>query len=458
VAAADLRVERGVGRQRDAQQLVGRVAIEGHVEDPAARDLLARTPILAREPEQLGDRVAQRSQQGEPAAEGLGARRCRLVQPEEIVRQVEFTGAARNRAAVLDRREEFRIAQRLQPAGARGREVAAQAAEVREQRRQSRRVDPRAVLVFAQQREVPLQFLQYVAAQVAAQRDREDVEQARDRGATAPLTGLLVVEEGLRIQEIEAQERAHALVQRLFEHGCVAAVGAFLGAGHQPIVLDVVVARKPARAGAGLLSGLRGQPQVALVQRRDLRGQRSQASVVHDHIVSELQPARAGRLGGEDAGNFLGAGAVTLPEAGALRGFLAVHHQHAVIAPGGVHLRQQRIDDDLVGPAGRGHEFGGAAQDGRVQQSLQFPSLLRVRENAAAQRASIQAAIGLPQLWAKALDDPGEQRRAGRDHVARDPVQVDDRHAALGKQARHRALAAGDASGEADDHRPNNPR
>ena len=62
-----------------------------------------------------------------------------------------------------------------------------------------------------------LDLLQRLGAHVAARRDREDVDQAGDRRAAAPLRGLLVVVQRLVVEVVEAQERAHPLVERLLE-------------------------------------------------------------------------------------------------------------------------------------------------------------------------------------------------------------------------------------------------
>ena len=48
--------------------------------------------------------------------------------------------------------------------------------------------------------------------------NREDVEQAAHGGAAAPLALHLVVVQRLAVEEVEAQECAHALVERLLEY------------------------------------------------------------------------------------------------------------------------------------------------------------------------------------------------------------------------------------------------
>ncbi len=61
-----------------------------------------------------------------------------------------------------------------------------------------------------------LEFLEHVAARIAACGDREDLEQARDRRARAPGVRHLAVIGRLGVEKFESQEGAHALVERLF--------------------------------------------------------------------------------------------------------------------------------------------------------------------------------------------------------------------------------------------------
>src|SRR6056297_3756535 len=59
LAAADLRVELGVGRQRDAHQLAAHGAVDLVLEHAARGEFVAPRRGLARQPEQLSDGVAQ---------------------------------------------------------------------------------------------------------------------------------------------------------------------------------------------------------------------------------------------------------------------------------------------------------------------------------------------------------------------------------------------------------------
>ena len=69
--------------------------------------------------------------------------------------------------------------------------------------------------IFLENVDVALELLQHFAARIAPRRDGEDLEQARYGGARAPGRLELGVVAGLRVQKFQAQERPHALVERL---------------------------------------------------------------------------------------------------------------------------------------------------------------------------------------------------------------------------------------------------
>ena len=69
--------------------------------------------LLARHPQQLADRVAERPDHRQPVREVRAADLVRQVEPVRVVGQVELAGAARDRAAMLDRVQELRVAQLL---------------------------------------------------------------------------------------------------------------------------------------------------------------------------------------------------------------------------------------------------------------------------------------------------------------------------------------------------------
>ena len=102
VAAADLRIQPRVRRQRDAQQLDRRVAFEGDVNTPPRAISWRGLPFWR----VSHSSSAMASHSGRSMASHSLNDRARasvgLAQPEVEVRQVELAGAARNGAAMLD--------------------------------------------------------------------------------------------------------------------------------------------------------------------------------------------------------------------------------------------------------------------------------------------------------------------------------------------------------------------
>ena len=178
--------------------------------------------------------------------------------------------------------------------------------------RSRRRVDARAMLELVQQSQMALELLEHVAAHIAAGQDRQDVEQTADRGASPPGTVLLAVIDRLRVQEVQAQEGAHALVERLLEDrglrrrcsacgglshrsllcltrspcvngfdavthsgDAVAAIEGRTAIGASGAVLDFAVARRDSR-----------QCTVVLIERRDLRRDCLERPFVVDNVVA----------------------------------------------------------------------------------------------------------------------------------------------------------------------------
>src|SRR5690348_9304449 len=165
---------------------------------------MSAASVLPREPEELCDGIAQRTQQSQPLVERAHARLVRLIEPEVVIRQIEFAGAAGNRGAVLDGAQELRVPQRLQKRRAGAHEIRAQTLEVRREGLQPLRVDARICVKLAQVRELALELLERVRADITAHRDREDVDQAGESGTTSPLARGLVVVERLVVEKIQA--------------------------------------------------------------------------------------------------------------------------------------------------------------------------------------------------------------------------------------------------------------
>ncbi len=139
------------------------------------------------------------------------------MQPVAVVGQIEHAGAAGDRAAVPDRGQKvafFQWVNDLRPGFG---ELLPQVADLVDEPREPRRVDAGLAAVTAQDLGVALELLADVRAHVAAPQDRQDLEQRGDRGAGAELGRLVDVEQRLLVEELHAQERPHALRERLLE-------------------------------------------------------------------------------------------------------------------------------------------------------------------------------------------------------------------------------------------------
>ena len=218
MAAADFRIDARVGGHADAQQLQRRVAIEVDGEGAAAATSLRLRPFWR----VSHSTSATASHSGRSSASHSLKACVRLpaswFSQKKIIRQVELAGAAGDGAAMLDGREELRVAQWLHEGAARSGQRRAQPRQVVDERAQAAAIHPGLVLELRQLRQMPFDFLQHLGAHVAAGGDGQDVDEAADCRATAPLAGLLVVVQRLVVEEVQAQEGAHPLVERLFEY------------------------------------------------------------------------------------------------------------------------------------------------------------------------------------------------------------------------------------------------
>src|SRR5262245_20463020 len=119
---------------------------------------------------------------------------------------------------MLDRGQELRILEPRKIVRPAGHEIRAQAQQVAHHRAKPRGIHTRLALEHIELREMPLELLLHVGTHVAARGDGQDVEQAAHGGAAAPLALHLVVVQRLVVEEVETQEGAHPLVERLLEH------------------------------------------------------------------------------------------------------------------------------------------------------------------------------------------------------------------------------------------------
>ena len=101
LAAADLREQRAVSRQNDAQQSAVHVFLHAVLVHAIDGCLVCRLRALPDEPQNLDDSVAERPDRVDPARKILLAPLIRLPQPVVVFGQVEFTGAPGDRIAVL---------------------------------------------------------------------------------------------------------------------------------------------------------------------------------------------------------------------------------------------------------------------------------------------------------------------------------------------------------------------
>ena len=220
-------------------------------------------------------------------------------------------------------------------------------------------------------RHLPLEFLQHLAAHVAALGDGEDLEQRGDRRARRPRVGLGVVVHRLLVQEIEAQEVAHPLVERLLvddhagsrtppralrprSHSCRYSASRALerhnrGWGHSPFPALAA----GARTGACSMLFARPAGDIAACSSATCSRRSSTRPVLR--TTSSASASRCARV----ACAFSDAWAcsrVTPSRAHEpldLQFLGHVHEQHAVDVVAAPALGQQRDHEHLVGPAGR---------------------------------------------------------------------------------------------------------
>jgi hypothetical protein len=91
-----------------------------------------------------------------------------LPQPMIVFREIEFTGAARNRATVLDRAQELAVFERLQVGGTDVAEFIAARCQVVDQAVKATAIDARFTPKPLQSIELLVEFLVYVAADIPA--------------------------------------------------------------------------------------------------------------------------------------------------------------------------------------------------------------------------------------------------------------------------------------------------
>ena len=129
-------------------------------------------------------------------------------------------------------------------------------------------------------------------------------------------------------------------------------------------------------------------------------------------------------------------------------------------------VRPSRLEEQrgVVDDEGRARLQGlGQAQlalgrDERMGELLERPSRLHVGEDHGAERRPIKGAVWPEHAAPESLDDARETDRAGHHDLAGHLVGVDDMGTAFLEQPGDRALASGDASGQADQQRRHDNR
>jgi hypothetical protein len=148
---------------------------------------------------------------------------------------------------MFDGPQELAVFQGLQKLGAYVGDFAAAPEQVPDQVVQTPGVHPGLALKALQGIDLVVEFLVYLAAQVAAGQYRQDIEQRRNCGSCGPAGFVLAVVQHLLIQELESQERTHALAERkLVKSGPGRCLGRDFSRGfrHRRILNDVLLAGK----------------------------------------------------------------------------------------------------------------------------------------------------------------------------------------------------------------------
>ena len=149
-----------------------------------------------------------------------------------VGRQVEFAASARDDGAAADAAEPFIVAQVLACLALHGRQIAVGFFDVGEDLLECRGVDGRVVAKGQQRMTLAVKFLQQVALEVGTAGDIENLEQGDQRRMMGARVGRRQkIVEPLE-QVFEAQECAHAFVERIFVKDQWMSVGGVVGVDH----------------------------------------------------------------------------------------------------------------------------------------------------------------------------------------------------------------------------------
>jgi hypothetical protein len=128
----------------------------------------------------------------------------------------------------------------------------------------------------------------------------------------------------------------------------------------------------------------------------------------------------------------------------------AVDHQHAIEFRGPPALDQQGNCEQLVRARPARAFLGHGLADQRVQDGLEIAARRRVGEHPCTQCATVERAVLVDDVGAEARAHRRKSGRVRGDDFAREPVAVDHRDPASGKEIGDGRLAARDAAGQCD--------
>ena len=247
LTAADFRKQWAIASQANAQQAAVAVFLHVVLVHTVDSHLTGRAGAFTDEPERLGHGITNRTNGLYPLCEILLSALERLAQPVVVLGKIKLTSAAGNRAAVFDRIQKLAFLDRLQKTGADFSDLIAAGNEIMYQGAQSAAVDARPALKALQGAKLMVEFLQDLTSHVATGENCQNLEKRGNGGSRRPICLFLDVVEHLLVEELETQERAHTLRQRLLiVRRCCGAVGSNFsgGFGHRRILRYPVLGGK----------------------------------------------------------------------------------------------------------------------------------------------------------------------------------------------------------------------
>lgn len=125
--------------------------------------------------------------------------------------QVEFTGSARDRAAMFDRVQKLAVFEGLQKPGTNTGYLAPTSSKVPDQLVQTPTVNASMALKAFESVNLVVQLVEGFAADVTAGQNHENLKKRRNRGPSGPVVVSVAVVEHRVIEELKPEERPHTL-------------------------------------------------------------------------------------------------------------------------------------------------------------------------------------------------------------------------------------------------------